>query len=254
MKRWLPLLLLFCCLGCERSWSFAVLGDSSPDGIDDPPSIILRRAVMRINQTDAELVLFTGDLVHGRTTQIKDTQRQYADVKNVLTTLRAPLLIVPGNHDVDGAGGAENWRRLFGPAPWAYEHRDWAILGLSTEEPGTRGLIVGKQRGWLEDQLPQHDRAKGVIVVMHRPAWPTLNPEHRYHSLPQPELHQLLQKYRVKAVFSGHEHHFHQHRREGVEYIITGGAGASLLPDGFHHFLLVRVEKGKIFAEIIRIS
>lgn len=227
---------------------FAVLGDASPAAVKDPPSRVLVQAVEEINQTGAELVLFTGDLVCGRTLRRDDTRRQFDEAKSALDRLRAKLLIVPGNHDVDGAGGREEFERHFGAAPWSFTHRGWTFLGLSTEEPGTRGLIAGEQRQWLERQLA--DAQSKLIVVMHRPVWPTLLPEHRYHSLPQPELHELLARHSAAAVFCGHEHHYQQQSKDGVQYLITGGAGASLLPDGYHHFLLATVKGGRLSVEV----
>jgi arginine decarboxylase-like protein len=38
----------------------------------------------------------------------------------------------------------------------------------------------------------------------------------------------VLEKYKVTAIFSGHDHTFQHHEQNGVHYIVTGGGGAPL--------------------------
>ena len=49
----------------------------------------------------------------------------------------------------------------------------------------------------------------------------------------------------VKGIFPGHIHMFYQGQIEGVDFVISGGGGASLLclsgPGGYYHFALCRV-------------
>ncbi len=249
MKRWLPLLLMLLLAGCDASWSFAVFGDSGPADSDAPPSPILRAAVERINTSPAQLAIFAGDLIHGRTLYAADTQRQFNQAFEVIIGLRPRLLIVPGNHDVDGADGPALFARYFGKTPWIAAHRGWTFIGLSTEEPALHGALSTTQREWLIAQLKLLEKRGRTVIVLHRPPWPTLNEQHRLHSLPQPELHRLFVEWNVTAVFSGHEHHFHQEIRDGVVYVITGGAGADLLEGAVYHFTLAHVRGKRLTVE-----
>src|SRR6202022_4635783 len=77
------------------------------------------------------------------------------------------------------------------------------------------------------------------------------------------DLHQLFLQYPVKAIFAGHEHLFDHRTRDGIEYFVSGGAGAPLYapPDkgGFSHYLVMRmrgdkmeyslIEPGRVYAE-----
>ncbi len=69
------------------------------------------------------------------------------------------------------------------------------------------------------------------------------------------ELVQRFQNAGVKVVLSGHEHQFQQSRSDGVEYLVSGGAGKlrTRTPDKFteartvswaakYHFLLITVD------------
>jgi len=40
----------------------------------------------------------------------------------------------------------------------------------------------------------------------------------------------LFEKYKVAAVFAGHDHNYQHHLKNGVHYIVTGGGGAPLSP------------------------
>ncbi len=254
MRRWWILFLFVICVGCQPQWTFAVLGDASigQNGETDPT--VLARAVEAINRTDAELVLFSGDLVYGRTVDGEETRRQYAKAKDILRGLRARLLIVPGNHDVDGARGQEFWNLRFARVPWTHEHRGWTFIGLNTEEKPPRRIQFDRQKDWLTQQLMRSKTPEHMVVLMHQPVWPHLAPGNRYHSTPRPDLHDLFKEYKVVGVFSGHEHTFQQEQRDGVLYVTSGGAGAELLPGSQYHFLLVHVRGRRLEVEKIDLS
>ena len=249
MKRWAPAVCLFLCLACDRGWSVAVLGDSDIGRAagGDPP--VLSRMVEAINREAPERVFFLGDLVHGRTLLNADKTGQYAEAQKLLKGSKAPVSIVPGNHDVEGPGGLEEFVSRFGAVPWVVEHRGWRFIGLNTEEPGARGAVTGSQREWLERELFRPGGQGRTVVFMHRPVWPAETLEYGLHSLPQPDLHDLFRRAGVAAVLSGHEHHFRREGRDGILYVTTGGAGATLLEGGDYHFVRLSVRGDQIVAE-----
>ena len=66
----------------------------------------------------------------------------------------------------------------------------------------------------------------------------------------------MMVKYGVRAVFAGHNHIYYHTTKDGVEYYISGGAGAPLdaTPDqgGFLHYVLVHVDDNKITTDILQ--
>ena len=62
----------------------------------------------------------------------------------------------------------------------------------------------------------------------------------------------------VKLVLTGHIHSYDDAVRDGVRYIITGGAGAPLYPEpnrpAFHHYIRVTVKGEEISTEVVRIA
>ena len=237
----LALCILLLCAGCERPWHVAVMGDADLGGPGEPVPSVFPRILAAINEQAPDLVFLAGDLVHGRTVHRAETEEQYGLAAGLLGGVGPRLFAVPGNHDVDGAGGHEVFEAHFGRAPWVFRHRGWRFIGLDSERPGMRGEVGGEQLRWLREQLGLRDENRRTVLFLHRPVWPTPLADGRVRSLPRPELHRLLAEAGVAAVFAGHEHRFREEVRDGVRYVITGGAGAPLLDGEAHHFTLLEI-------------
>ncbi|MBP5499016.1 MAG: metallophosphoesterase, partial [Muribaculaceae bacterium] len=91
MKRIVTILFVFWALiaGAQK---FAILSDVhvTPGNANSEK---LREAVAEINQSDADVVLMTGDL----TNEGSDEQLRY--VKDILDGITKPLYVIPGNHE-----------------------------------------------------------------------------------------------------------------------------------------------------------
>jgi hypothetical protein len=76
----------------------------------------------------------------------------------------------------------------------------------------------------------------------------------------------LCEKYKVTAVFAGHDHNYQHHLKNGVHYIVTGGGGAPLAPvddpipgitlkvEKVEHFVTVRVNGNRAHIEAIALD
>ena len=66
----------------------------------------------------------------------------------------------------------------------------------------------------------------------------------------------LMEKYKVDTVFASHVHAYFDETKNGINYVITGGAGSELWgidPDHyFNHYIKVEVDGDKISKEVIR--
>ena len=71
----------------------------------------------------------------------------------------------------------------------------------------------------------------------------------RYPEL-RDQLHRLFMSKKVTAVFAGHEHTYKRMKVDGIDYIVTGGAGARLY-SGFCHFIILRVDGPIVEAKVI---
>ncbi|WP_339948778.1 metallophosphoesterase [uncultured Albimonas sp.] len=128
----------------------------------------LARAVARLNEIAPDLVVHTGDIVDG------GGEAQYAVAAEILSDLRPPLRLLPGNHDI-----RERMRAAFGarvdlPAGpflnFAEEAGGLTILGLDTIEEGeTAGRLCPERAAWARERL---SRGRPALVFAHHPPCP----------------------------------------------------------------------------------
>ncbi len=135
-----------------------------------------------------------------------------------------------------------------------FEQSGTYFVIINAYEKGYWGLVQGDQLLWLE-QLLEKLKDKPVLIFMHTPPYSVLNPDcitdgslHVGFSdrENQDNIRALFARYKVDAVFCGHEHLYDKQKHDGVEYIITGGSGSLLYAPadkgGFYHFIKVQVK------------
>jgi len=131
-----------------------------------------RAAVAQLNRLDPQpdAVLATGDLVDG------GGREDYEHLRELVAPLRAPLWLLPGNHDERtalratfgdhaelGAGGAVQFV-IDGPV---------RVVGLDSSRAGEEGgRLDADQLAWLDAMLRQAP-ATPTIVTMHHPPFAT---------------------------------------------------------------------------------
>jgi hypothetical protein len=102
---------------------------------------------------------------------------------------------------------------------------------------------------------------KHIFVFVHHPLYPEKGNGHHYggsldkYPKERDRLQSLFVRYKVTAVFEGHEHLYMWKVIDGVTEIITGGGGATLYAGegkgGFYHFVLVTVDGDSVKGEVI---
>lgn len=123
----------------------------------------LRAAVARVNAHAPDLVVHTGDVTED------GTPAQCALAAEILGGLRAPLRVLPGNHDDRDA-----LRAAFPGQPWegpglnfVIEVEGLRVLGLDTLDPGqTSGRLDAARLGWLAEALAGE---RPTLLFAHHP-------------------------------------------------------------------------------------
>lgn len=202
-----------------------------------------------------QFVLGTGDYIEGANDEAT-VREQYQGFFRALEPLqtrgRVPVALAPGNHDIRGSRTNQAiFRELFRGLYYSFDVGAYHFVILDTEEPGREGRIAGAQRTWLKRDLAQNRHAALTFITLHRPLFPVDGHIGSSLDVNIPErdaLHRLFVQEGVDCVFAGHEHLYHRQQRDGVDYIITGGAGAPLYAKpragGFYHYLLVTADEG----------
>lgn len=184
------------------TFRFAVLGDTQKGTTG------LRRMLARLRDETPDFYIHTGDLVS------ENDVGHYLLAKwtVVRAGLAAPLLVVPGNHDI------KRNTYLFGKH---LGHLEFAI-----ERAGIRLISVNDALGApppaheLEQRLRDAGNAT-LILFMHVPPWDvraeTFTPMPGFD-----EMIALVRKYRVRYVFAGHRHLYQRIEHDGTVWIVNG--------------------------------
>jgi predicted MPP superfamily phosphohydrolase len=176
----------------------------------------LARTVEAVNAAQVDLVLATGDLTeHG-------TEAAFAEFRRRVSGLKAPLLVVPGNHDIGnkripGANkDVANFGRLrryelnFGRSFFVREIAGVRIVGVNSCILGTRLSREKQMWNFLEEQLAEPSKTPTLLMMHHPPFLKDIDePGGDYFNLepyPRARLLGLARQGGVAAILSGHIH------------------------------------------------
>lgn len=146
---------------------FAFISDThigSPNGSAEED---LRRTVADINQmTDIAFVVLTGDITElGTTEEIKMA-------KAILSELKVPYYIIPGNHDTGWSEtGGVAFIQIFGYDKFIFEHNGITFIGCASG-PYVRmsdGHIPRDAVNWLDQELKKRSNDQPIVFLNHYP-------------------------------------------------------------------------------------
>lgn len=168
-----------------------------------------------VNAQDADLVIHTGDLsVDGA-----DLVEDLTFCMGLMGDVTAPMLLVPGNHDVGHLPGSHQpvdaqrlarWRAVVGPDRWAKVVDSWLLVGLNGLLFGADDTEEQEQFAWLEQVLNERD-GRRVAIFTHKPLFVD-DPQEGdtgYWSIrptPRQRLYDLIAAHDVALFASGHLH------------------------------------------------
>ncbi len=181
-----------------------------------------------------DLVIHTGDV----TVDGADHESELAYCASLLKDLGIPFIAVPGNHDVGDAGNRHqpvgkarisSWSRHFGADRWVRDLPGWRLIGLNALLFASGDPAEAEQLDWLQRELAEAGERR-IAWFLHRPLflespdegdtgyW-SVKPAQRRIYL------DLVRKYRVALVSSGHLHKSHLTERDGTLYAWCPSAG-----------------------------
>ncbi len=129
----------------------------------------LRRCVADINQQQPDAVIFTGDTVqHGQ-------PDEYAQLRELLAPLEAPLYLVPGNRDDKGelrSAFSDHSHLPQGGDFLQYMVEDYAVrlVAIDSTSPGERkGVFCPARQDWLDEVLSEKPDRPTLLFIHHPP-------------------------------------------------------------------------------------
>jgi 3',5'-cyclic AMP phosphodiesterase CpdA len=174
-----------------------------------------------------DLVIHTGDIVILNPDSPDDRQAAW----RLHQQINAPLLVLPGNHDV-GESGDDVWmgvsvtsdRVASFAGTWGADRffqfgdtgaQDWAFIGINSERMSSGLPEEDEQWDWLAGVADQV-RGKSVMLFLHKPLW-LLGGAEAGMTIPEPDRERLLSVLagsRLRVVANGHLHRY-RHAYEG---------------------------------------
>ncbi len=184
---------------------------------NDDVSGTLALAVDRINAMPVQpgFVVHTGDVTH------LAKPAQFDDAKQILGKLKAPLITLPGEHDV--IGGPQAYFDAFG-APKAT--KGWSsfdqngihfIRLINVFDFEKMGLLGTEQLDWLAADLKNQKRDTPIVVFGHVPLY-ALYPQWGWTTDDGAKALAMLARFSAVTVLNGHIHQVITHTEGNITF------------------------------------
>ena len=234
---------------------FISLGDNRPAGPGLPPTQTFRNLLKEVSAIGPEFVLSSGDLLYGNEESLDQYKQEIAWMRPLISTLSCPFYNAPGNHEINNREDFfKAYTEAFGAPYGSFDFGGFRFVAVCTELPAEKPSIFGAQLDWLKKTLSE---GKASIVFQHHPVFvrKSNNEKETAHVDQTEMIHQLYVNGGVKMVVEGHDHIYNAQVHDGIDYRISGGAGAPLdgpaEEGGYHHFLLVHAHDGKLETTVV---
>ncbi|MFO8004838.1 MAG: glycosyltransferase [Thioalkalivibrio sp.] len=216
---------------------FIVVGN-----INNSVGLFERKMIPVINQAAPAFVVSAGNAVSG------GGEDKYRALYRTLSRLEMPYLLTVGENE-SSVLGSFHFYEHFGPYFYSFRAGDSQFLFLDSTDPDTYPF----QLHWLSEQL-RDTSVEHRFVFLGHPLFKAKQSSPIDFDDPyladiggegfRDRLHALFREHEVDAVFSSNLHLFDHQNRDGVEYVVTGGAGGLVLNDetSFYHYVTVSTE------------
>ncbi len=212
-------------LNNKKTMHFLVFGDSK--GSD-----YLQDVLKIADKLNPQFCITTADLVNKGAGKIGMKEYRELDENSGWFFRKYPTWPTLGNHEVydlkysvNYESGVKNFGDFFGLKDPYYSFTygnakfialDWIKVSESEE-----------RLKWLEKELKEA-QGKQIFIFKHRPYYTVGSKSYKDVEGKSTVATKLFTKYKVTAVFSGHDHLYYRTYRNDVHYIISSGAGASI--------------------------
>jgi len=224
-----------------ESFSFIAMGDNR----DGPETF---QAIM--NEVDDEQYAFcvnTGDIVpSGRASQFEEFMGWIED-------LSIPFYISIGNHELSN-NSADLATSYVGDPDFSFDYGNTHFVVIDN----SLSVVRDEQYQWMRDDILSSDKPNLVMVCHVPPYDPREGDSHCLTGDDAEEFKLFAAEMGADLVLNGHIHLYDEEEFYGVEYIITGGAGAPLYATeangGFFHYVICTIEGDEITHEVVKVT
>jgi 3',5'-cyclic AMP phosphodiesterase CpdA len=203
-------------------FSFVQISDSHI-GFNKPANAhvaqTLATAVAAINALPNQpaFVMHTGDVTHLAKPEQFDTAKQ------ILGELRAPLLVIPGEHDTIGSGAVPMFMQHFGRRDakdgwYAWDQHGVHFLALvNVFDFETMGLLGREQLDFVAADLAAQKSSTPIVVFGHVPLY-ALYPKWGWTTQDGSQVLAMLARFDNVTVLNGHIHQIIHHTEGNIRF------------------------------------
>jgi 3',5'-cyclic-AMP phosphodiesterase len=179
----------------------------------------LNETIDRINALPQQpaFVMHTGDVTH------LSKVEQFDAAKSVLGRLKAPLFVIPGEHDAIGTEGAARFAAAFpnAAAPdgwWSFDRNGVHFVALvNVFNYETMGVLGTKQLDWLAKDLAPLKGDTPIVVFGHVPLY-ALYPAWGWTTEDGAKAIAMLKRFSAVTVLNGHIHQIITQRDGNISF------------------------------------
>ncbi len=231
----------------QKGFRFVAMGDDQGD------FAVWQMIVQSINKWQPLFAIDVGDLTPRGMSYMVD-EYLLAPLEKYA---RYPFLPVVGNHD-RGTKGLQ-YEYVFGGDSSRVYHFDYGNCRFVVLDNGVaEGIMPWPEQLDLADKWLAEKPDYRKFVFLHKP--PVEVQKWAYHAMPpawSAPFVALMSKHKVDHVFCGHIHAYSTENYDGVNYTVTGGAGAGLHRQygelgSVYHYVVVDVLPQEIKMQVVR--
>ncbi|HEX5229615.1 MAG TPA: metallophosphoesterase [Bryobacteraceae bacterium] len=209
----------------SNDFRFAILGDRTGDAQPGVYEQIWRE----VDAGRPDFVINVGDTIQG----VNDATAasEWRALLPLWSRHRYPMYFTPGNHDIWSAETRAVYEKQTGrPAFYSFDFQNAHFIVLDNSRvPDLSFDLPADQMQFLERDLERSRDRNPKFVFFHKPLWliPVKLQDSRF------AFHQLMTKYGVGFVVSGHGHEYVREMLDGVTYLEAPSSGGKLKGQGF---------------------
>ena len=198
---------------------FLVFGDSKG-------TKFFKQVLHRADSLNPDFCLTTADLVKKGGGKLGKKDYKQLNKDGGWFMKKYPMWPTVGNHESFGGDDAmHNFTNFFGIKHdlYSFEYGNAKFIAL----PWPKIKDDTDRLAQLESEL-KSAKGKLIFVFKHRPHYDVGSKKYEDVEGTETAVTKLYDKYKVTAVFSGHDHIYYRTKRKATSYIISAGAGAPI--------------------------
>jgi len=209
----------------RNDFRFAILGDRT--GNAQPG--VYEQVWREVDGIHPDFVINVGDTIQGG--DDATAASEWRALRPLWNRYPVPMYFTPGNHDIWSAASRAVYERETGhPASYSFNYQNAHFTVLdNSQAPDLSDALSEDQMQFLERDLEQNRARDPKFVFFHKPLW--LIPVKFQNSAFA--FHQLMRKFGVRYVVSGHGHQFVEGDLDGVTYLEAPSSGGRLKGSGY---------------------